>query len=116
MRVRRVHCDEIWSLTCRKAKNIPTAEAAPEQVGDTWTCTALDAGSKLIVSWLVGSRDAGHANAFMQDVAGRLADRVQLTTDGHKACLEAVEGAFGVDVDYAMLVKHYGESPEAGKR
>ena len=105
----RVQCDEIWSFTYAKQKNVPTAKAAPEDAGDTWTWTALDADTKLIVGYLVGGRDAEYANAFMGDVAERLATRVQLTTDGHKAYLEAVEGAFGADVDYAQLVKLYGD-------
>ena len=112
----RVQCDEIWSFTYAKQKNVAAAKAAPEEAGDTWTWTAIDAQSKLIVSWLVGGRDAEYANAFMNDLASRLANRVQLTTDGHKAYLEAVEGAFGADVDYAQLVKLYGEAPEAQKR
>jgi IS1 family transposase len=105
----RVQCDEIWSFTYAKQKNVKEAKAAPEEAGDTWTWTALDSDSKLIISYLVGGRDSEYANAFMDDLAGRLANRVQLTTDGHKAYLEAVEGAFGADVDYAMLVKLYGE-------
>ena len=109
IRAKRVQCDEIWSFTYAKQKNVATAKAAPEQAGDTWTWTALDADSKLIVSWLVGGRDAEYAAGFMEDVAGRLAGRVQLTTDGHKPYLEAVEGAFGADIDYAVLIKHYGE-------
>lgn len=112
VRAKRVQCDEIWSFTYAKAKNVLTAKAAPDGAGDTWTWTALDADSKLIVSWLVGGRDAEYATAFMQDVAGRLNERVQLTTDGHKAYLDAVEGAFGADVDYAQLVKLYGDTPE----
>jgi IS1 family transposase len=116
VKARRIQCDEIWSFTYAKQKNVSKAKAAPEQAGDTWTWTALDADTKLIVSWLVGGRDAEYANAFIQDVADRLANRVQLTTDGHKAYLEAVEDAFGADVDYAQLVKLYGESPEAQQR
>jgi IS1 family transposase len=116
VKARRIQCDEIWSFTYAKQKNVAKTKAAPEVAGDTWTWTALEADTKLIVSWLVGGRDAEYADAFMQDVADRLANRVQLTTDGHKAYLEAVEGAFGADVDYAQLVKLYGESPEAQKR
>lgn len=108
---KRVQCDEIWSYCYAKAKNVAAAKAASEGAGDVWTWTALDADSKLIVSYLVGGRDAEYADAFMGDLAGRLANRVQLTTDGHKAYLEAVEGAFGADVDYAMLVKLYGPAP-----
>lgn len=111
----RVQCDEIWSFVAAKQKNVATMKAAVDGAGDVWTWTALDADSKLIVSYLVGGRDAGYAHEFMQDVADRLDGRVQLTTDGHKAYLEAVEGAFGADVDYAMLVKLYGASSEAAK-
>ena len=105
----RIQCDEIWSFTYAKQKNVPTAKAAPADAGDTWTWTALDSDSKLIVSFLVGGRDGEYAIAFMDDLRARLANRVQLTTDGHRAYLEAVEGAFGGDVDYAQLVKLYGE-------
>jgi IS1 family transposase len=105
----RIQCDEIWSFTYAKQKNVPTAKAAPAEAGDTWTWTALDSDSKLIVSFLVGGRDGEYAIAFMDDLRARLANRVQLTTDGHRAYLEAVEGAFGGDVDYAQLVKLYGE-------
>jgi len=113
---KRVQVDEIWSFTYAKAKNVKTAKAAPEGAGDTWTWTAIDADSKLIISWLVGGRDAGYAHEFMQDVASRLANRVQLTSDGHKPYLEAVEGAFGADVDYATLIKIYGNAPEGQRR
>jgi IS1 family transposase len=106
---KRIQADEIWSFNYAKAKNVPTAKAAPEDAGDIWTWTALDADSKLIVSYLIGGRDADYANEFMLDVASRVASRVQLTTDGHRPYLEAVEGAFGADIDYAMLIKHYGE-------
>ena len=115
VRAARIQCDEIWSFTYAKQKNVKTAKAAPEHAGDTWTWTAIDADSKLIVSYLVGGRDGEYAMAFMDDVAKRLANRVQMTTDGHKAYLEAVEGAFGCDVDYAQLVKVYGEAPEGAK-
>lgn len=115
VQAKRVQCDEIWSFAYAKQKNVEAAKAAPDGAGDVWTWTALDADHKLIVSWLVGSRDAEDANAFMLDVADRLAGRVQLTTDGHKAYLEAVEGAFGADVDYAQLVKLYGTAPEAAR-
>ncbi len=112
----RIQCDEIWSFTYAKQKNVAAAKAAPQEAGDTWTWTALDSDSKLIVSWLVGGRDSEYAIEFMDDLRSRLANRVQLTTDGHKAYLEAVEGAFGGDVDYAQLIKLYGEAPEAQKR
>jgi len=110
---KRLQCDEVWSFCYAKAKNVPMAKKAPSYAGDVWTWTALDADSKLIVSWLVGGRDAEYANEFMQDVAGRLANRIQLTTDGHIAYLDAVEGAFGIDVDFAQLVKLYGSPPPA---
>ena len=115
VRSKRIQADEIWIFCYAKAKNVPTAKAAPEDAGDVWTWTALDADCKLIVSYLVGGRDAGYAHDFMKDVASRLATRIQLTTDGHKAYLEAVEGAFGADVDYAMLVKLYGYVPGQGR-
>lgn len=111
----KVQCDEIWSFVGAKAKNVATMKNRPDVAGDVWTWTALDADSKLIVSYMVGTRDADAATEFMHDVAFRLANRVQLTTDGHAAYLRAVEGAFGMDVDYAMLVKIYGSSPESAK-
>jgi IS1 family transposase len=116
LRCRRTQCDEIWSFVHAKAKNADPAMVAAGQAGDVWTWVALDADSKLAVSWLVGGRDAGCAMAFMEDVAARLTTRVQLTTDGLKAYLDAVEGAFGADVDFAQLVKLYGDAPEAEKR
>jgi IS1 family transposase len=112
---KRIQCDEIWSFTYAKEKNVKTATAAPEWAGDTWTWTAICADTKLVPSWMVGGRDSEYAMAFMDDLAKRLANRVQLTTDGHRAYLEVVEGAFGCDVDYAQLVKIYGEAPEAFK-
>lgn len=115
VKAERIQADEVWSFCYAKQKNVAKAKAAPEEAGDVWTWTALDADSKMIVSYLVGGRDADYASAFMTDLAGRLANRVQLTTDGHKAYLEAVEGAFGGDVDYAMLVKIYGE-PQGTKQ
>ena len=110
----KVQCDEIWSFCYAKQKNVATAKAAPEDAGDVWTWTAIDSETKLIVSWLVGGRDGGYAMEFMDDLRARLANRVQLTTDGHKAYLEAVEGAFGGDVDYAQLVKLYGAEGGSG--
>lgn len=112
---KRIQVDEIWSFTYAKQKNVADAKAAPDGAGDTWTWTAIDADSKLIVSYFVGGRDGECAKWFMDDVASRLASRVQLTSDGHKAYLEAVEGAFGADVDYAQLVKIYGAAPESAK-
>ena len=112
---RRVQCDEIWSFCYAKQKNVETAKAAPQDAGDVWTWTALDSDSKLIVSYLVGGRSSEYAIEFMDDVAKRLANRVQMTTDGHKAYLEAVEGAFGGDIDFAQLIKMYGAAPESSK-
>ncbi|MCB1421366.1 MAG: DDE-type integrase/transposase/recombinase [Nitratireductor sp.] len=111
----RVQCDEIWSFTYAKERSVKDAKAAPEGAGDTWTWTAIDADSKLLVSFYVGGRDADYAREFLDDVKSRLANRVQLTTDGHRAYLEAVRGAFGNDVDYAQLVKIYGHAPESAK-
>lgn len=112
---KRIQVDEIWSFTYAKQKNVADAKAAPDGAGDTWTWTAIDADSKLIVSYFVGGRDGECAKWFMDDVASRLANRLQLTSDGHKAYLEVVEGAFDADVDYAQLVKIYGAAPEAAK-
>jgi IS1 family transposase len=105
---KRIQCDEIWSFCYAKDKNVPEEKRGTFGFGDVWTWTAIDPDSKLIASWAVGKRDAGTAYEFMNDLAGRLANRVQLTTDGHRAYLEAVESAFGSKVDYAMLIKLYG--------
>jgi IS1 family transposase len=113
---KRVQVDEIWAFVYAKQKNVPLAKKAPPNAGDVWTWTAIDADTKLIPSWFVGGRDSDAAMIFMEDLASRLANRVQLTSDGHKAYLEAVEGAFGADIDYAMLVKVYGPSLEGEKR
>ena len=113
---RRIECDEIWSFVYAKEKNVERAKSAPEVAGDVWTWTAIDADSKLVPSWLIGTRDAGSAYTFMMDLASRLRSRVQLTTDGLTAYLSAVEDAFGAEIDYAMLVKIYGSDPEAEKR
>jgi len=112
---KRVQVDEIWNFVYAKQKNVPTAKTAPVDAGDVWTWTAIDADTKLMPSWFVGSRDSDSAIIFMNDLASRLSNRIQLTSDGHKAYLEAVEGAFGADIDYAMLVKVYGASPESAK-
>lgn len=112
----RIQCDEIWSFCYAKAKNVPVEKRGQLGYGDVWTWTAIDADTKLIVSWLVGERDAGYASEFMGDISKRLARRVQLTTDGLKVYLMAVEDTFGTDIDYAQLVKLYGEAPEAEKR
>jgi len=110
---KRLQCDEIWSFVYAKAKNVPAEKRGEFGYGDVWTWTAIDAESKIIPCWHVGSRGTQDAYVFMQNLAGRLAHRVQLTTDGHKPYLEAVEGAFGDNIDYAMLQKIYGaESSE----
>ena len=111
VKAKRVQCDEIWSFCFSKQSNTP-AEGSRIGRGDVWTWTALDADSKLIISWMVGDRDAEAASLFISDLKNRLASRVQLTTDGHHAYLDAVEDAFDGDVDYAMLVKLYGASVE----
>lgn len=104
----RVQCDEIWSFVGMKEKQVPADRKGEKGVGDVWTWTAIDADSKLLISYLVGGRDTVHATAFIADVASRLANRVQLTTDGHRPYLEAVEAGFGGEVDYAQLIKLYG--------
>jgi hypothetical protein len=114
---RRVQCDEIWSFCYSKQKNIPQDKQGQFGVGNVWTWTAIDADSKLCVSWLVGTRDADSAYEFMTDVQHRLQYRVQLTTDGHGPYLKAVAETFGIGIDYAMLIKLYGkqgdhENPE----
>src|ERR1700736_5615089 len=108
--------DEAWAFCYAKQKNVPTVKRAPEGAGDIWTWVGLDADSKLAVCWHVGSRDSEAAKIFINDLAKRLSNRVQLTSDGHKAYLEAVEGAFGAGIDYATLVKVYGEAPEGQRR
>ena len=113
---KRVQVDEIWSFCYAKEKNVTLEMAEQRVAGDVWTFTAIDAETKLVISWLVGRRDAGCAAEFLQDVAGRLKNRVQLTTDGHKMYLTAVPDAFGSDIDYAQLVKVYGNDPEGQKR
>jgi IS1 family transposase len=112
---KRIQVDEIWAFVHCKQKNVATSKAAPDGAGDVWTWTAIDSDTKLIPSWFVGGRDSDAAIIFMDDLRSRLANRVQLTSDGHKAYLEAVEGAFGGDVDYAQLVKLYGATSESAK-
>jgi IS1 family transposase len=105
---KRVQCDEIWAFCYCKEKNVAPEHEGILGFGDVWTWTAIDADTKLVPSFMVGKRDAQYAQAFIDDLASRLANRVQLTTDGHKPYLNAVEGAFGGDIDYSVLVKHYG--------
>jgi IS1 family transposase len=107
---KRLQVDEVWAFVYAKAKNVETAKAAPQEAGDCWTWMAIDADTKLIPSYYVGKRDGAAAMTFITDLASRLASRVQLTSDGHKPYLEAVEANFGADIDYAMLVKIYGDA------
>lgn len=113
---KNIQCDEIWSFCYAKEKNVPQEYKGQFGFGDVWTWTALDADTKLVPSWLVGSRDAEHGQLFINDLKNRLANRIQLTTDGHKVYLSAIENAFGSEIDYAMLIKLYGETPEGEKR
>ncbi|MCX5888214.1 MAG: IS1 family transposase [Deltaproteobacteria bacterium] len=108
----RLQCDEIWSFCYSKEKNVPADKKGQFGYGDVWTWTAICADSKLVPAWLIGDRTTETASVFMEDLASRFSHRVQLTTDGNRAYLEAIEGAFGADIDYAMLVKIYGESTE----
>ena len=113
----RLRCDEIWSFVYSKAKNVPEAHKGEFGYGDVWTWTAIDSDTKLVPCWRVGNRDGREAHHFMNDVAARLTNRVQLTTDGHNAYLQAVEDAFGSKIDYAMLIKLYGATePEREAR
>jgi IS1 family transposase len=112
VKARRVRVDEIWSFTAAKQKNVATMKKPVGGAGDTWTWTAIEADTKLLITWLVGGRDGEYAMAFMDDLRARLENRVQLTSDGHRAYLESAEGAFGGDADYAQLVKIYGAPPE----
>jgi IS1 family transposase len=115
LRVTRAQCDEVWSFVYAKQKNV-TMEQMEQGAGDCWTWTAIDADSKLIISYMLGDRGASTAQAFMQDVASRISNRIQLTTDGHRVYAEAVENAFGSEIDYAMLVKIYGASNDGESR
>src|SRR5260370_27404792 len=109
LRVHRLQCDEIWAFIGAKMKNT-SAEKIEQGWGDVWTWTAIDADTKLIISSTLGDRGADTANNFMQDVASRISNRIQLTTDGYRLYAEAVEDAFGADIDYAMLVTNYDAS------
>ncbi|HJP17217.1 MAG TPA: IS1 family transposase [Nitrospinota bacterium] len=113
---KRIECDEIWSFCYSKQKNVPEKHQGKFGFGDVWTWTAICSDTKLIPSWFIGKRDADSATIFMKDLASRLANRVQLTTDGLRAYVEAVEEAFGSEVDYEMLVKIYGNDKDSVKR
>ena len=113
---KRIEADEIWSFCYAKAKNVPDDKRGQFGFGDVWTFTAICADSKLVPTWRIGPRDLGTATDFMQDLAGRLLNRIQLTTDGHRMYLEAVEAAFAHEIDFAQLQKIYGADPEPQKR
>jgi IS1 family transposase len=115
LKVRRMQADEIWCFVGAKAKNVK-AEKKLEGWGDVWTWVGIDADTKLVLSYLVGGRDGGWAREFIDDCASRIINRVQITTDGHKAYLDAVEDAFGADIDYAQLLKIYGSPSEDEQR
>ena len=112
----KIQCDEIWAFCYAKEKNVPEEKKDQFGYGDVWTFTALCADTKLVPSWYIGNRDLKNATVFMKDLAWRLANRVQLTTDGHHMYLDAVPSAFGRDVDYSQLIKIYGNNPESEKR
>lgn len=109
---KRIQCDEIWSFVGSKAKNVPAEKRGVFGYGDVWTWVSMDADTKLVPCWHVGKRDAHAAYEFMMDLASRLRHKVQLTTDGHRPYMEAVEAAFGGDIDYAMLIKIYGKAQD----
>ncbi len=113
---KRIQCDEIWAFCHAKEKNVPDYHKGEFGYGDVWTFTSIDADSKLIINWHIGRRDAANATIFMKDLAARIKNRVQLTTDGHKMYLNAVENAFGGDIDFSQLIKIYGNSPESEVR
>jgi len=115
VKAKRVQADEIWSFCYSKQKNVAAAKRKDLAWGDVWTWTALEAETKLLITYMVGGRDAEYALAVMDDLRQRIVNRVQLTTDGHRAYLEAVEEAFGTEVDYAQLVKLYGTAPDAAR-
>ncbi|MFH0980169.1 MAG: IS1 family transposase [Planctomycetota bacterium] len=116
LRCRRIQCDEIWAFCYAKEKNLPGHLKGQFGFGDVWTWTAMDADTKLVPSFMIGRRDAPTAREFMLDLAGRVINRIQLTTDGYKVYLDAVENAFEFEVDFAQLVKLYGEAPEGDVR
>lgn len=113
---KKLQCDEIWSFVYAKAKNVPEKHEGEFGFGDVWTFTAIDADTKLVPAWLVGLRNVDCAREFIDGLKARLANRVQITTDGHKMYVEAVEHAFGSEVDYGMLIKLYGQELRGEKR
>jgi len=113
---KHIQCDEIWSFCYAKEKNVPKEKKGQFGYGDVWTFTAICADTKLVPSWFIGNRDLESATIFLKDLAGRLANRIQLTTDGHKMYLDAVETAFGSDIDYSQIVKLFGQTVEGQKR
>lgn len=113
---KRIQVDEIWSFVYAKHANLKYAKSAPRDAGDVWTWTAIDADTKLMASWYVGDRTSTSAIAFLDDLKDRLANRVQLTSDGHRSYLDAVDTVFGRDIDYGQIVKIYGADPSAEKR
>ena len=115
LQCRRVQVDEIWAFCYAKARNVETAKAAPEDAGDVWTWVAIDADTKLVPCRAIGDRSAATAKPFIADLARRLVTRIQLTSDGLKSYVQAVDDAFGADVDYAQLIKIYGDTPSQGR-
>lgn len=113
---KHIQCDEIWSFCYAKEKNVPENKKGKFGYGDVWTFTALCADTKLVPSWFIGNRDLESATIFLKDLAGRLSSRIQLTTDGHKMYLDAVETAFGSNIDFSQLIKIYGQTSEGQKR
>jgi hypothetical protein len=113
---RRLQCDEIWAFCYAKEKNVPEKDRGRFGLGDVWTWTAIDADTKLVPCWYVGRRLIMDAEIFVRDLASRMINRVQITTDGHNPYRDAVKWAFGFEVDYAMLVKKYGPDPEGERR
>jgi IS1 family transposase len=105
---KRIECDEIWSFVGARQKNVPPETQRQLSIGDVWTWTAICADSKLVPSWAVGDRGGATAHAFINDLADRFSNRMQLTTDGHKVYLAAIDSAFGIEIDCAMLIKKYG--------
>ncbi len=112
VKAKRIQCDEIWTFNYCKDAKVAMAKAAPACAGSTWTWTAIEAQSKLMISWLVADRTGESALAFIQDMASRIVDRPQITTDGLASYVAAIDEIFGIDVDFAQLIKVYGEAPE----